>query len=106
MRKKVKYYICPSCGRLTSSELLQNELEEDGSGYCDCLSIRYKYSDIVDELVPYKVGKSSPDVPNRTKFVQIREDLFDILFFIKNDHIRLEAFNTIPTKNKLKKLLK
>ena len=95
VKKKEKYFICPSCGILqTESEILKDVRMSGSVGMCYCqFSTQYW-----DE----KINDFDVDTPRIfVDFIEIKKEMYEGLRKQINTALRLQMFRTIP-KGKLK----
>ena len=48
----MRYYICESCGSLTTSDQIDEELSNGGMGYCDCLYMQMQWDNSSQSFEP------------------------------------------------------
>lgn len=48
----MKFYICPLCGELTTSEQIEDELSNGGSGYCYCQYMQLQWDSEYQSFEP------------------------------------------------------
>jgi hypothetical protein len=84
-----KYYICPSCGELTTKTQIEREMEYGGMGLCWCEYCDYQWDTTSQSFEPIYFK-------NYPEYVRISEYLYHELNKQKNTVLRLREFNTIP----------
>ena len=48
----MKYYVCESCGNLTTSDQIDDELSNGGMGYCDCQYMQMQWDSKTQSFEP------------------------------------------------------
>ena len=84
-----KWYICPSCGEITTKEGILEDIDIGGMGLCGCEYIKMIWNSESKEFEPdyyrcYPV------------WVEISESIANKLQKFSNHVTRLEMFRTIP----------
>ena len=88
---KEGYFICLSCGTLTTSSELEEVCSNGGLPYCDCMysQLVWNGKDFDYEVLGAYIG-----------FKNIPKKIYDVLKTIKNDVVRLETFKQVPNKRR------
>lgn len=94
MSNQEKFYICESCGELTTKYKILESCSQGGMGLCGC-----DYMDLVwDSNL-----KSFKPVYNKyyTEWTEMSKNIYEILSGVLNTVIRLRMFRTIPVEDRV-----
>lgn len=85
----IKYYICPDCGNLATSEQLEEECSNGGSGSCYCQYMQMQWDTKTKGFEPvyFRVYPEWTEIP---------ASIYSDLLKEKSTTRRLWMFNSIP----------
>jgi hypothetical protein len=90
----MKFYICLTCGELTTSQEIKDHMFFGGSGYCYCQYCQLQWDEQYKSFEPVYFR-------HFTDWTEISETIYDSLKAEENTIKRLWMYRTVPASRRI-----